>query len=226
MAVATASKTETAQAGHAAHTKAADSQEGLRGKITRPINITFLGAGSGFCPSLCRDVLTIPGAERGEFRLVDIDADRLSMMHKVISKLIKDCGRENGWSVRASGNRRELLPGTDYAVCCVEVSGTACVAFDNDIPLKYGIDQCIGDTIGPGGLFKGLRTIPVFLDVLRDMRDLCPQAIMLNYTNPMSMMILSIPGNDEKGPSFATSAMLMRQVKAVDPVPSGARATS
>ena len=112
-------------------------------------------------------------------------------MHKVISKLIKDCGREEGWSVRASANRRELLAGTDYAVCCVEVSGTACVAFDNDIPLKYGVDQCIGDTLGPGGLFKGLRTIPVFLDILRDMRELCPGAIMLNYTNPMSMMILS-----------------------------------
>ncbi|GIW75981.1 MAG: hypothetical protein KatS3mg104_1044 [Phycisphaerae bacterium] len=70
----------------------------------------------------------------------------------------------------------------------MEVSGTACVAIDNDIPLKYGIDQCIGDTLGPGGLFKGLRTVPVFLDILRDMRELCPDAIMLNYTNPMSML--------------------------------------
>ncbi len=177
--------------GHAAHTKRADSQEGLRGKINRPIKITFLGAGSGFCPTLCRDVLLIPGAERGEFRLVDVDADRLAMMHKVIAKLIKDCGRQGGWSVRGAANRREVLPGTDYAVCCVEVSGTACIEFDHDIPRKYGVDQCIGDTIGPGGLFKGLRTIPVFLDILRDMRELCPDAIMLNYTNPMSMLVLS-----------------------------------
>ena len=78
----------------------------------------------------------------------------------------------------------------DYAVCCVEVSGLACVHLDNDIPLKYGIDQCIGDTLGPGGLFKGLRTVPVFLDILRDIRELAPQAIMLNYTNPMSMLVL------------------------------------
>src|SRR5205823_1567491 len=85
---------------------------------------------------------------------VYIDADRLSMMEQVIAKLIKDCGREGGWSARGGNQRRQLLPGTDYAVCCVEVSGTACVAFDNDIPLKYGIDQCIGDTVGPGGLFK------------------------------------------------------------------------
>src|SRR5262245_58814358 len=118
---------DQAQAGHAAHTKAADSQQGMRGKINRPINITFLGAGSGFCPSLCRDVLLIPGADRGEFRLCDVDSDRLSTMNQVIQKLIKEAGREGGWTVRASTDRRQLLPGTDYAVCCVEVSGTACV---------------------------------------------------------------------------------------------------
>jgi alpha-galactosidase len=189
MSVATVK--DEAKAGHAAHTKAADSQEGLRGKITRPIHITFLGAGSGFCPTLCRDVLLMPGADRGEFRLVDVDTERLSTMHKVIAQLIKDAGRSDGWTVRSSPNRREMIPGTDYAVCCVEVSGVACVGYDNDIPLKYGIDQCIGDTLGPGGLFKGLRTVPVFLDILRDIRELAPQAIMLNYTNPMSMLVLA-----------------------------------
>jgi alpha-galactosidase len=85
--------------GHAAHTKTADSQEGLRGDFTRPIHITFLGAGSGFCPTLCRDVLLM-GANRGEFRLVDVDRDRLATMHQVISQLIKDTGKENGWTVR------------------------------------------------------------------------------------------------------------------------------
>src|SRR5947207_3364471 len=97
--------------GHTGHTKPADSQQGLRGKFNRPINVTFLGAGSGFCPTLCRDVLLTPGAERGEFRLCDIDAERLSMMHQVIARLIKDAGRENGWSVRSSTNRKDLLPG-------------------------------------------------------------------------------------------------------------------
>ncbi|HMB94848.1 MAG TPA: hypothetical protein VKK61_02290, partial [Tepidisphaeraceae bacterium] len=183
--------TKPSEVGHAAHTKPADSQQGLRGKIHRPINITFMGAGSGFCPSLCRDVLLIPGAARGEFRLCDLDESRLSMMHQVITKLIRDAGREDGWRVRASNNRRELLAGSEYIICCVEVSGTACVAFDNDIPLKHGVDQCIGDTLGPGGLFKGLRTVPVFLDILRDVRELAPDAIMLNYTNPMSMLCLA-----------------------------------
>ncbi|HEY0007592.1 MAG TPA: hypothetical protein VGB55_02615 [Tepidisphaeraceae bacterium] len=191
VAVDQETKADESKLGHAAHTRSADSQEGLKGKFQRPINITFLGAGSGFCPTLCKDVLLMPGADRGECRLVDVDKNRLSTMHQVIAQLIKAAGREDGWSVRASTNRREVLPGTTYAVCCVEVSGTACVAWDNDVPLKYGIDQCIGDTMGPGGLFKGLRSVPVFLDILRDMRELCPGAIMLNYTNPMSMMVLA-----------------------------------
>src|SRR5512132_2307833 len=107
-------------AGHASHTKVADTQEGLRGKMSRPINVTFLGAGSGFCPTLCKDVLLIPGADRGEFRLVDIDKDRLAKVYKVIQKLIRESGREDGWCVTATTNRREVLAGTDYAVCCVE----------------------------------------------------------------------------------------------------------
>ncbi len=133
----------------------------------------------------------MPGADRGEFRLVDIDPERLSTMRDVVTELISDSGRSNGWTVRAGTDHREMIPGTDYAICCVEVSGLACVHFDNDIPLKYGIDQCIGDTLGPGGLLKGMRTIPVFLDILRSLRELAPQAIMLNYTNPMSMLILA-----------------------------------
>ncbi len=184
---------EAAKIGHAAHTKAADSQKGLPGEILRPIVITFMGAGSNFCSTLTRDVLRIPGAEKhgGEFRLCDIDPKRLKMMHKVVQTLIDKMGLSKQWKVRSGAERRKLLPGSTYAVCCVEVSGVACVAYDNDIPLKYGIDQCIGDTVGPGGLFKGLRTVPVFLDILRDMAELCPGAIMLNYTNPMSMLCLA-----------------------------------
>jgi len=187
----TTQNTQADTQGHLAHSKAADTQDGLRGEITRPIVVTFLGAGSGFCPNLCRDVLMIPGADRGEFRLVDIDTDRLGTMQKVVENIIDKTGRLEGWRVSATTDRREALPGTTYAICCVEVSGVECVAWDNDIPLKYGVDQCIGDTIGPGGLFKGLRTIPVFLDILRDMVELCPQAMMLNYTNPMNMMCLA-----------------------------------
>lgn len=177
--------------GHAAHSKAADSQKGLPGAMPRPITVVFMGAGSVFCPRVCRDIMMISTADRGEIRLVDIDPDRLGMMHRVIQKIIVQAGREDGWSVRASTDRRALLPGTDYVINSIEVAGVESVANENDIPLKYGIDQCIGDTIGPGGLFKALRTVPVFLDIMRDIRELCPGARVLNYTNPMNIMCLA-----------------------------------
>jgi alpha-galactosidase len=177
--------------GAVAHIQSADTGKELGGAITGPINVTFVGAGSMFCPILARDVLRIPGAQRGEVRLIDTDAERLATVHTIVEQLLEPTGREKNWAVRSSTDRTDLLAGSDYVICSVEVSGLQCVGWDNDIPLKYGIDQCIGDTIGPGGLFKGLRTIPVFIDILKDMARLCPSAIMLNYTNPMNMMCLA-----------------------------------
>ncbi len=178
------------ETGHVAHSKAADSQVGLPGVMPRAIKITMLGAGSGFTPTLMRDVLCIPGAACGEIALVDIDESRLVTMQKIVGRLIAESGR-SGWRVSATTDRRQALAGSDYVVNCIEVSGLACVRHDNDIPLRYGIDQCIGDTVGPGGLFKGLRTIPVFLEILRDVREVCGSALFLNYTNPMSMLCVA-----------------------------------
>ena len=172
------------------HIHKADARTGLQGTVLRPLKITMLGAGSFFTPALMNDLLSIPTADRGEIALVDIDARRLRLMHQVIRKLIAAAGKK-GWKVSAHTDRRKALPGSHYIVNCIEVSGVACVRHDNDIPLKYGVDQCIGDTIGPGGLFKGLRTIPVFLEILKDAERLCPDALVLNYTNPMSMMCLA-----------------------------------
>jgi alpha-galactosidase len=180
---------KSASKGHAEHTKSADHR-GLPGRMSRPIKITMLGAGSGFTPRLVNDVLRIPGEQGGTIALVDIDTQRLRTMHQLIEKLVAKLGVKN-WSVVSHKDRTKVLKGSDYIVNCIEVSGVGCVRFDNDIPARYGIDQCIGDTIGPGGLFKSLRTIPVWLDVLRDAERLCPGAIVLNYTNPMSMMCLA-----------------------------------
>ncbi len=176
--------------GHAAHTQEA-VESGLPGTMRRPLKITMLGAGSGFTRNLSNDVMSIPGNVGGVIAIVDIDATRLATMHKLLNALIRQHGKQKQWKVIASTNRRAVMAGSDYIVNCIEVSGAACVHFDNDIPLKYGVDQCIGDTIGPGGLFKGLRTIPVWLEVLQDAERLCPQAIVLNYTNPMNMMCLA-----------------------------------
>lgn len=168
-------------------TIAEKQRTGRTENIQREIRITMLGAGSNFTPTLMRDILCIPGAEGGEIRLCDIDESRLTPMRTIISNLAEASGKKR-WKISASRDRRELLPGSDYVINSIEVSGLECVRHDNDIPLKYGIDQCIGDTLGPGGLFKGLRTIPVYLDILRDVEKMCPQALVLNYTNPMGMM--------------------------------------
>ncbi|AIE83414.1 hypothetical protein [Fimbriimonas ginsengisoli] len=159
--------------------------------MPRKINVTMVGAGSFFTTSILKDVTLIPGNQGGELRLIDIDAERLALTEKLMNKIVQELGAEHKWTVRASTNRRELLPGTDYIVNAIEVSGVACVRYDNDIPLEFGVSQNIGDTIGPGGLMKGLRTIPVWLDILRDARELCPQVVVLNYTNPMNMMCLA-----------------------------------
>ena len=177
--------------GHAAHTQEAAGRQSLPGKILRPIKVTMLGAGSGFTPRLASDVLSIENDAGGEIALVDIDRDRLKTMFGLVQRVVVQRGKEKTWTVTASEDRRKVLAGTDYLVNCIEVSGTSCVAIDNDVPLKYGVDQCIGDTMGPGGLFKALRTGPAWLDILADAERLCPDALVLNYTNPMSTLCLA-----------------------------------
>lgn len=174
--------------GHFAHSERLEKM-GMHHDIPRPIKVVFLGAGSGFLQHLFIDILNIPGANAGEIALVDIDAERLGLAEQLCRKILEVMGKD--WTVTGSTDRREVLAGCDYIINCIEVSGVGCVRFDNDIPAKYGVDQCIGDTIGPGGLFKALRTVPVFLEVLEDVEALCPDAWVLNYTNPMSIMCLS-----------------------------------
>ena len=176
--------------GHAAHTQNATAR-GLPGRFSRPIKLTFLGAGSFFAPRLASDLIKTPGNLGGTIALVDIDAARLALTQRLIRRLIRtEAPAGSKWKLVASTERRDVLAGSDYVVNCIEVSGLECVQHDNDIPLRYGVDQCIGDTIGPGGLFKALRTIPVWLEVLRDCEKLCPEAWVLNYTNPMAMLCL------------------------------------
>src|SRR5215471_18619442 len=154
------------------------------------VQITFLGAGSTvFARQLMTDILLIEGLDEGCFALVDIDAERLELAQQVAERLIARSGKN--WSVRASTERRDLLGGSDFIINTIEVAGLANVRHDFDLPMRYGINQCIGDTIGPGGIFKALRTGPVWLEVLRDAERLCPAAWVLNYTNPMSILTLA-----------------------------------
>jgi len=178
----------TKKVGHEAHMGKADNQ-GILDKIQRPLKVVFMGAGSAFFKNLFIDVMNMKGAEEGEMILVDIDKQRLELAKQLAGKILRKMGGK--WKIKATTQRRHALKDADYIINCIEVSGTKCVRHDNDIPLKYGVDQCIGDTIGPGGLFKALRTVPVFLNVLKDIEELCPEAWLLNYTNPMSIMCLA-----------------------------------
>lgn len=152
--------------------------------------IAILGAGSTvFAAELMRDILAIPSLEQGEFALVDIDTTRLELAHRMAEYLIEHSGKN--WQVSASSNRRQVLAGSDYLINTIEVAGLENVRHDYEIPLKYGIDQCIGDTSGPGGLFKALRTLPAWLDILADAAQLAPNCLVMNYTNPMSISMLA-----------------------------------
>lgn len=162
---------------------------GIKTQVKRPLKIVFLGAGSAFFQPLFIDVMSIPGAEKGTMCLVDIDKKRLDIAEKLGNFILDKT--DSDWELEATTDRLEVLEGADYVVNCIEVSGVDCVKLDYDIPKKYGIDQCVGDTIGAGGLFKALRTVPVFLKVLKDIERLCPDAYVLNYTNPMSIMCLA-----------------------------------
>ncbi|MCD6593037.1 alpha-galactosidase [Candidatus Bathyarchaeota archaeon] len=153
------------------------------------VKITYLGAGSAFAPVLSKDIFLIPGLDEGELCLVDIDPERLELSRKTTEIINKKLNRN--WRIISSTDRREVMEDSDFIINTIEVSGLQTVRYDYEIPLKYGVDQCIGDTVGPGGIMKALRTIPVWLEILRDAEELCPDAYILNYTNPMSMMMLA-----------------------------------
>jgi alpha-galactosidase len=152
--------------------------------------ITYVGAGSAvFARQLMTDILCIDGLDRGTFALVDIDGDRLDVARRIAERLVGRSGKE--WEVVAGTDRAGVLPGSDFVVNSIEVAGRPNVGHDYDIPLRYGVDQCIGDTIGPGGIFKALRTGPAWLEIAGDVARLCPDAVVLNYTNPMSILTLA-----------------------------------
>lgn len=149
--------------------------------------IAFIGAGSfGFTRKLVRDVLTFPLLENSTLSLMDIDADHLDFARRAVQKIV-DLGKYPA-KVEATLDREEALRDADYVVVTILAGGLDVWRHDVEIPKKYGIDINIGDTRGPSGIFRGLRTIPVMLDIARDMERLCPDATMLNYTNPMVML--------------------------------------
>ena len=149
--------------------------------------IVFIGAGSfGFTRGLVRDLLTFPLLKGAEIALVDINSPRLNFAKRACQKIVAQGNYPA--TVTATTDRCEALKGADAVMVTILCGSTSVWQHDILIPMKYGIDTNVGDTRGPSGIFRALRTIPTMLEIARDMEKWCPNAIMLNYTNPMAML--------------------------------------
>jgi len=157
-----------------------------------PVKVAMIGAGSVvFCKTLMSDMLATPALADGEFALMDIDADKLRRMEAFAKRMVKD--NKVGAKITATTDRRQAIDSADFVVIMIQVGGLDAFGIDYEVPLKYGVDQCIGDSLGPGGVFRGLRTVPVLAGIAADMAQLAkPHAIMLQYANPMAANCLAL----------------------------------
>ncbi len=147
--------------------------------------IAFIGAGSiVFAKTLLNDLMSTPALRGSTFALMNRTQPKLDKMAAFARRMVAE--NDVDATITATTDRREALAGADYVINMIQVGGLDAFEMDYEIPMKYGVDQCIGDTLGPGGVFRALRTIPVVLDIARDMDALCPGALLLNYTNPMA----------------------------------------
>jgi len=149
--------------------------------------ITFIGAGSTvFAKNLLGDILSYPELAESEISLFDIDEQRLATSEVVAHRVAETL--EAHPKITKTTDRREALDGADYAISMIQVGGyKPSTVVDFEIPKKYGLRQTIADTLGIGGIMRGLRTIPVLVDMCHDMEELCPDVTFLQYVNPMAM---------------------------------------
>jgi alpha-galactosidase len=152
-----------------------------------PLKIAIIGAGSvGFTRTLVKDILSVPELQDIEVALMDIDEHNLGMIRAIIERIVAVSRLPT--RIVATTDRRRALEGAHYVICCVRIGGLEAFAEDIRIPLTYGVDQCVGDTICAGGIMYGQRSIPAILDFCADIRrHAAPGARLLNYANPMAM---------------------------------------
>jgi alpha-galactosidase len=160
--------------------------------------IAVIGAGSlVFCQTLTMDLLATEALQDSEICLMSRTRPKLDKMEQYVRRIVKENGLPaNVWSTL---DRREALKDADYVIVMFQIGGIDAFGHDYEIPLKYGVDQCIGDSLGPGGVFRALRTIPVLVDMASDMAQLCPDAVLLNYANPMGMCCTALGRVMENG---------------------------
>jgi alpha-galactosidase len=153
--------------------------------------VVIIGAGSSmFTKKLLGDLLSFDDMEVKEFALVDINAEKLAIMEKVGIKLCSQFGKKV--KISATTKRRDVMKDADVVINTIGVGGVEAYKKDLEIPDKYGLSQCIGDIIGPGGMFRFLRAYPELLRICKDMEELCPDAYFFNYTNPMAPLCLAL----------------------------------
>ena len=154
----------------------------------------FIGAGSvNFTRAIIRDLLTYPAFEDAQFYLMDIDREKLDGIRACVDNIVAAFG--NKATVVSTMNRREALDGADGVLCTVFNGDIDIWRYDVEIPKQFGVDTNIGDTRSVSGMFRALRNIPLMLDICRDIEELCPHAVFLNYTNPMSMLCKAMQAN-------------------------------
>ena len=153
--------------------------------------VAMIGAGSVvFAKRLTTDILSWPELQDSTITLMDVDAERLELIKALADRLVAQ--ERLPARIEATLDRREALDGADYVVVMIQIGGWEAVRPDFEIPLRYGVDQSVADTLGPGGVFRALRTIPVILDICKDVEELCPGALLINYSNPMAMVCWAI----------------------------------
>ena len=153
--------------------------------------IVLIGAGSvEFTRNLLGDFLVYPELRDSTIVLHDIDADRLRTAERMAAWTAAALGASP--TIEGHLDRRAALADADFVVDTIQVGGARATQIDFDIPARYGLRYTINDTINVGGVMRGLRSIPVVLDIVRDMEELCPEAWFLNYTNPMAMLVRAV----------------------------------
>jgi alpha-galactosidase len=147
--------------------------------------IALIGAGSVvFTRNLCNDILLTPALQDSTISLMDIDPQRLAQAHDLVQAIVDRRGVQA--RVEETTEQRQAVQDADYVITTFQQGGLDAYKLDIEIPQRYGVEQCVGDTLGPGGVFRALRTIPVLIDLCHDMDDLAPDALLLNYVNPMA----------------------------------------
>jgi alpha-galactosidase len=147
--------------------------------------IAFIGSGSlVFTRNLCNDILLTPSLEGSTIALMDVDPKRLEQSQQIVQARIDQ--HQSKTTLVATLEQKEAVRQADYVITTFQQGGLEAYRLDIEIPERYGVGQCVGDTLGPGGVFRALRTIPVLTNLALDLAELAPEALLLNYVNPMA----------------------------------------